>query len=379
MPFDNDTSVSFKLPYPANSQLVAVVSDATGFGSGGTSVGAQVTSSGDASCFDASKSVSPIWTFSLNTTGLAQCTTSRISWNAGSAPQGTPNFYGVIPGGESFQIPVGNIDDESNAGQGTGFSWKPNLVVGTTVIIVAGDNRGNGTGGSDLSTVSGNINNDASCLNNNSPSSTPGSPAGGSYPTNSNGAGTGGNGGSSNNTGAIIGGVIGGVVFVLAVLLTLLFFWRRKRLHEQHREKPAVDLLVADEGDEPPARPSRNELPEYYQPEPFVAPDPTAPSESSESDRRQSYLSSSTDPLSSSGAPTSSTKARYQPRQMRPVNIIQHDDAGPSYGLKEEQEPETIELPPAYTNIRGGATPATTPAADETTTATPPPQTAGGR
>jgi hypothetical protein len=38
---------------------------------------------------------------------------------------------------------------------------------------------------------------------------------------------------------------------------------------------------------------------------------------------------------------------------MRPVNIIQHDDAGPSEGgPKEEDEPETIELPPAYTNIK---------------------------
>lgn len=34
------------------------------------------------------------------------------------------------------------------------------------------------------------------------------------------------------------------------------------------------------------------------------------------------------------------------PSQLRPVNIIQHDDAGPDEGS------ETIELPPAYTNIR---------------------------
>ncbi|KAJ3519860.1 hypothetical protein NMY22_g13012 [Coprinellus aureogranulatus] len=40
---------------------------------------------------------------------------------------------------------------------------------------------------------------------------------------------------------------------------------------------------------------------------------------------------------------------------MRPVNIIQHDDAGPSLppAGPGEEEAETIELPPAYTALRG--------------------------
>jgi hypothetical protein len=38
-------------------------------------------------------------------------------------------------------------------------------------------------------------------------------------------------------------------------------------------------------------------------------------------------------------------------RQLRPVNIIQHDDAGVANEAA-EGEPETVELPPAYTNIR---------------------------
>jgi hypothetical protein len=55
-----------------------------------------------------------------------------------------------------------------------------------------------------------------------------------------------------------------------------------------------------------------------------------------------------------SGIASSSTGTRKTaPRMFRPVNIIQHDDAGPSgQEVKEEEEPETIELPPAYTNIR---------------------------
>ena len=39
------------------------------------------------------------------------------------------------------------------------------------------------------------------------------------------------------------------------------------------------------------------------------------------------------------------------PLSFRPVNVIQHEDAGPSLPA-ENTEPETVELPPAYTNIR---------------------------
>lgn len=59
-------------------------------------------------------------------------------------------------------------------------------------MIIGGDNRGNGTGGSALYVVGNGINNDGSCLSNNSPSSTPGNPAGGSYPTSASGSTVGG-------------------------------------------------------------------------------------------------------------------------------------------------------------------------------------------
>ena len=39
------------------------------------------------------------------------------------------------------------------------------------------------------------------------------------------------------------------------------------------------------------------------------------------------------------------------PSPLRPVNVIQHEDAGPSLPA-DTAEPETVELPPAYTNIR---------------------------
>lgn len=98
----------------------------------------------------------------------------------------TPNFLGVIPGGQSFSIPEGTLTNVS--AEGTGFTWEPSLRGGTTLILVGGDARGNGTAGSSLNVVSSGINNIGSCLSGSSPSSTPGSPAGGSYPTSTTGA-----------------------------------------------------------------------------------------------------------------------------------------------------------------------------------------------
>lgn len=106
----------------------------------------------------------------------------------------TVNFQGVIPGGDSFSIPLGAITDES--GMGTGFQWTPTVRPGTTLMVVSGDARGLGTGGSDLYTVSAGLNPNSSCLTNTSPSSTAGPPAGGAYPTNASGGMTSGSSGS---------------------------------------------------------------------------------------------------------------------------------------------------------------------------------------
>jgi hypothetical protein len=138
-------------------------------------------------------------------------------------------------------------------------------------------------------------------------------------------------------------------------LLVGLFFWRRHRFHQKQRERP-VDLL--NDGEEQDGNP-----PHYYQPEPFIVPEPTAGSTTGETstvldatrpslDHRLSHYSAISGERSSTpdqSAVSGSTYMRKSPAppSFRPVNIIQHDDAGPS-------EPETIELPPAYTNLRTG-------------------------
>lgn len=125
----------------------------------------------------------------------------------------------------------------------------------------------------------------------------------------------------------------------------------RRRRQDTLKEKP-VDLLQGDEGDNGATR----EYPQYYQAEPFVMPEPTDSSQAghgqgrpsaAESSRRDSHITSNPSEASPSDP---STKSAAGLRQMRPVNVIQHEDAGP--GISEEPQGETVEVPPAYTNLR---------------------------
>ena len=355
-----------------------------------------------------------------------------------------PNFYGVIPGGQSFSIPTGQITNETTFG--TGFSWTPSLRAGTTIMLGAGDDRGFGAGGSVTYFVAAGTNPNAACLNNDSPSSTPGSPAGGSYPTSTNQAGS--NTSEyvilffvlpiptstsvsnsttlpfnltfcSSNIGAIVGGVIGGLIALIALVLIILFYRRRRRYHRHQQMLKERPDLFTDNENESVHRPS-SEHHNLPQPEPYIV--PTEPSEAggtenasgaqlfppsarysnsysqsysdNERDRRLSYVSSSASmslgmpplgtgsggaggfgfgyhdhpggpappsPMTTStsagggsqwgGASTSASTSRKSPAPppLRPVNIIQHDDAG---AVPEDGAAETVELPPAYTNIR---------------------------
>jgi len=349
---NNGTTVSFPLRFPADSQFVAVVSDQSGFGTGGTSISVTVQSSSNSSCYDTSQSVQPQFVFSLSPAmAITQCSPVRLWWDNNTV-QGTPTFQGLIPGGQSFEIPEGQITNVDT--EGTGFSWTPSVRAGSTVIIVAGDNRGRGNGGSAPFIVGYG---DNSCLNDNSPSSTPGSPAGGSYSTSTSGANQGGSS-SKTSVGAIVGGVVGGVAGLL-ILAFLLFFWfRRRGVRREDKERPS---LFIDHDDEAP---NSQPLPVHYQPEPFTASEPTAdrastPRASTPFDRSERPVSQSltylTDPqrvASPDGTSTGlSSRKSPMPPALRPVNVIQHEDAGPS-SPTEDPEPETIELPPAYTNIR---------------------------
>ncbi|KAI5119880.1 hypothetical protein M0805_008551 [Coniferiporia weirii] len=374
----NATSVSFQLKYPALSQFVVVVSDSANFGSGGTSSAATVSESSDSSCYDSTTSVSPGFFYNLDPINqVVQCTSSRVWWTP-SDVQGSPTFYGVIPGGDSFNITYTNTTTQTN--EGVGFNWIPPVRGGTTLMVGAGDNRGLGAGGSVTYIVSAG-NEVTSCLDSTSPSSTAGSPAGGSYPTTTSEAENGGkSGGGGTNSGAIAGGVVAGVVVICAFILALLFLRRRRRFHKGQKERP--DLFTDNEQPD-------GETSHLAVPEPYIVPVPPAHSEAGSSipgtqygygvgngagagtsalnHHRLSTFSQSTEgdfllrpttPMTSiSGAGSSSAASRKgaAPPVLRPVNFIQHEDAGaPPHDANEE--PETVELPPAYTNIRQGQT-----------------------
>jgi hypothetical protein len=169
---------------------------------------------------------------------------------------------------------------------------------------------------------------------------------------------------NSTNVGAIVGGVVGGVGGLIAAILLAWFLLIRKRRRTANFNKERPVNILQDDDDQAP----RGELPQYYAPEPFLAPEPTADDQASVSRSRQSLLSEGG--VLRPGTPagmtdiTTSSRKTAMPR-LRPVNIVQHEDAGPSAAAPAADEPETVELPPAYTNIRsardaeeGGAAPA---------------------
>jgi len=160
---------------------------------------------------------------------------------------------------------------------------------------------------------------------------------------------------------------VGTAIFLLAVGL-LAFFWLRRRPYSAVAKERPVNVLQDDDED---GNGSHHDLPHYYAPDPFLVPDPTIIGTSEAASTHGRPLSmATTDP----GRPqtpvtTTSTTTRKSamPPQLRPVNIIQHDDAGPSEFSAGPGDPETIELPPAYTNLRQTAR---SPLAPSTTTDT---------
>jgi hypothetical protein len=183
--------------------------------------------------------------------------------------------------------------------------------------------------------------------------------------------------------------VIGGLALIVSLFLALFFFRRRSRQNNRVKERP-VDLLHDDyEDEEDDHQHNPNSQPQhqldYYTPEPFMVPDPltsdaatTAPTDghshagwgASSSGRPMSgtsYTRSDTPDLLgamgggasaygygwAAGSTTTGTSRKGGPMRMRPVNIVQHEDAGPPppMGGDKEEETETIELPPAYTAV----------------------------
>ncbi|KAF8265833.1 hypothetical protein EI94DRAFT_266606 [Lactarius quietus] len=356
----NSTSLSFNLNYPANSLFVTPyrlpnhpqVSDNSGIGAGVVNPLATVLPSSDSSCYNPTQTVHTPWEFSVDARfGVTQCDLVRLWWKPG-AVNGTVKIYCVIPGGNLFAIPEGSLATHNTTG--IGFDWTVDLAGGTSIALVAGDDSGIGSGGSVeyMVAYSSNI----SCLS--SIPSTASSSAGG----------------SSSNTGAIAGGVAGGLALIVAFASIAFFYARRLGYAAISKERPVNVLYDDEDGDG-----SYQDLPDHYVVEPYLVSDPNigGPSvDASTSDRLLSITPADSSHPQGITAPVTTMRKNALPAPLRPTNIIQHDDAGPRESPASVGEPEMIELPPAYTNIRSVQSPdvaptsttASSPVPSETTT-----------
>ncbi|KAG1825863.1 uncharacterized protein BJ212DRAFT_1510159 [Suillus subaureus] len=204
-----------QLPFWNGTQFLLTMSDATAFGSGGTSpvlkVGNPVAKN---NCNTTGPSVD--FTFNLPTS-LQQCN-GYIFDGYDNAVQPI-TITTLIPGGESLIL---------YPPTGSSYTWVADVNAGTTLVFVMTDSQGRQGGSSDLETVA--LSNNATCLSSNSPSSTASVPSSttasttastsaGVLPTSNS---------SSSNTATIASAVIGCVV-ALAALVSLGMFLLRKR------------------------------------------------------------------------------------------------------------------------------------------------------
>ena len=156
------STTNLTLQFPQNSQFVAVMSDATGFGTGGTST-IYTVGSGPSDCLPSNPPKADFYMYFAQTTP-SQCGSFGITWDSTNPV----HIYGIIPGGQSFDLGAPS--------SGTGFDWTTNVRQGTQMLFLGvGQNNENG-GSSDITTVGGGS---SGCINAQSPSSTASPAAGG--------------------------------------------------------------------------------------------------------------------------------------------------------------------------------------------------------
>lgn len=145
--------------------------------------------------------------------------------------------------------------------------------------------------------------------------------------------------------------MVGAGILLVSTGLLAFWFFRRRPYSAVSQQRPVNVLQDDDDGNED------NDLPQYYAAEPYLVAEPTirGTSEAASTHDRPISMSTITADVQRPQTPmttTTTTRKSAAFPQLRPVNIIQHDDAGPSEDLSGEAASETIELPPAYTNIR---------------------------
>ncbi|KAI0698426.1 hypothetical protein C8T65DRAFT_697871 [Cerioporus squamosus] len=152
---NNRGSFTTTMNYDKDQLVVAVMSDATGFGSGGVSpvitVGASVSK----------KSCSPPvvdFTYEANS-ALAQCRTYTFSGYSPGVIQPV-QIMGLVPGGTTFIL---------NPPTGPSFDWVVDVAANTELVLFMVDAKGRQGGSTQILPVG--LSDDKTCLVNNSPAS----------------------------------------------------------------------------------------------------------------------------------------------------------------------------------------------------------------
>ncbi|RPD81445.1 hypothetical protein L226DRAFT_566214 [Lentinus tigrinus ALCF2SS1-7] len=231
--FNNNHGVfSTPMTFPADKKIVVVMSDATGFGSGGVSpvitVGKPVNNGYcSANDFDFT-----------NDDALTQCTPYHITnYNYGKAVEPV-QLTGVVPGGSTFVL---NVPKGTNS-----YTWGADVAAGTQLILMMTDAIGKQGGNTDIMVVAQSLN--TSCLDNNSPASATNAPSltsasGTISPTSNNSSPSSSSSASrsdttpsspsrsdtsSSRTGTLVAAIVAPVVGV-TVLVVGAFIWCRRR------------------------------------------------------------------------------------------------------------------------------------------------------
>jgi len=219
------------IPFAAGRSLVIVASDATGFGSGGTSdvYVVQPSAAGVDDCVvtynnDTYLEMVPLWTATPY-----QCGPMLGVFNGAAPPIRTAV---IVPGGQSFVVSNAVYQNISGMGLGTaGELWNMTVPQGTEFLYYVSDANGL-LFVSGLETV---LAGSTTCYddpNQEVYSSTAG-PAAGAISTSTPAPSTSSGSGTS-NAGAIAGGVVGGLAGLVAMVAVVMFamhrYNRRKRL-----------------------------------------------------------------------------------------------------------------------------------------------------
>jgi len=327
---------------------VAVVSDASGFGSGGTSNPTSVAQSSNSGCFNVSQAWSPDYWFYIGPpdivgANVVQCTPTRIWWNLTAVVEGTPTFVGVIPGGVSISIAPDSAGiTNSTTDEGIGFNWIPNVREGTQIVFVSGDNRGMGSGGSSQTIIE--HSNNGTCVPAASPAGTTGTAAG-SFTK------------PKRNIKAIIGGAVGGGVVLLA-LIAIVFFLRRQNAKENEgSEKNGIlgSYDVVSTIGTTPSSPHNALTPYNVEPFGYHGPATDFSSGYGDGDAGNPGFQRPLAPVrgggwnGSSGTGTIYSTYSAPSSEPHPMTVIQHKDSGelPPPGA----QTNTINLPPRYDTL----------------------------